>query len=137
MSIGEDLRTFIIEDAGVLALLANAADWGIVEQNNISEDAPQPRIWFTRSGDETELDQDGTSGLVHSRFDLEVMALDIDVALDLTAVIKTALHGYRGTFGSGFALGIFVEDHDDDYLYRGLDADEGLNVSALRILIQY
>lgn len=135
MSIGEDLRTFIITNDNILDLLPDAADGGVVQQNTIDQESPDTRIWFQRADTEHELDQDGTKGLKHIIFDIEIMSLDIDVALDLTEVVKDELHGYMGTFGNSSVLGIFVESHGDEYEPKGTNEDEGLNVSALQVKI--
>ncbi len=47
-------------------------------------------------------------------------------------VTVSGLNGYRGAMGNSTVLGMFVEDHSDDYVPLLLDADEGYFVSTFR-----
>lgn len=131
-SIGENLRTFITASTAISDQFDSITDVGVVEQNTIREDAPSPRIWFQRSQQNEPLDVDGTGGLVESLWDIEVHSeTSADETLDIADVLKTRLHGHQGKLGTQTVQGIFVEDHDDDYLVKGDASENGLHVAAL------
>lgn len=132
--IDVELRTYLTTHAGVLAELPNATNAGAIQQNTIDQDSPTTRIWFQRSGNETELGNN-SSLLEESTFDLECMSLDIDEAQDIAKAVKTALHGHQGILSTTFAHLIEVQDHQDDYQPRGQYADEGLHVASLFVRI--
>jgi len=137
MSLGENLRSFLIGNANILAELPTAASLGVVEQNKNEWDteAPSTRIWFARRSEEKELTVSGGDLLTTTNFDLECISTDIDSAIDLADVVKAELHGYQGTFGSGYVGAVFVTDHTDDYEPYNLSEDEGCHVAALDIEI--
>jgi hypothetical protein len=140
MSQGERLRTFIVNSTSI----APSTHWTrpigapeVVEQDTLREHPPDPRIWFVRAGEEEELDLSGEGGLLETHWDIEVHSADQDAAKDIARRLRKRLRGYRGTFGSTSysIMGAFVEDHDNDYDWRGV-ASEAVNyVSAMRARI--
>jgi hypothetical protein len=134
-SLGENLRSFIINNANILTVLPTAASLGVVSQNHSEWDttAPNDRIWFQRRSQEQDLSVGGTGLLTHTFFDLECISTDIDSAIDLADVVKSELHGYNGNLGAGYAGAIFVLDHEDGYEPHNLSEDDGCHVAALDV----
>jgi len=130
-SIGEDLRTHIVNSTACQALFTSIAADGCVEQNTIRQQAPSPRIWYQRGSSEEPVDCAGVGGLVESTWDIECHSDDLDQALDLADAVKRRLNGHFGSFGTGRVMGVFVEDHDDDYIPAGVGSEEGLYVAAI------
>lgn len=131
-SIGENLRTFITSSTALSTYFDSLTTIGVVEQNTIREDAPSPRIWFQRNQQGEDLDLAAAGGLVESTWDIEVHSeTSADETLDITDALKTRLHGHLGAMGTQTVQGVFVEDHDDDYLPKGDASEDGLHVSAL------
>ena len=141
MSLGEDLRSFLVGSTGIAAASTrwSIAGPGVVEQNTLRQEAPDPRIWFQRAGQETEHLLDTTEGLTSSTWDIEVhSSLDAE-RFTIADAIKARLDGYQGTLGStsrsAASVVAFVEDHDDEYIPRGVASEESLYVAALRAII--
>lgn len=135
--IGEDLRSFLLSSTGVTAAVANSTTPGVIEQNTIREYAPSPRIWYQRRNENEDLDLGGTGGIIESNWDIECHSEDPDEPFTIAAAVKSALHGHRGTFGSGSVQGVFVEDHDDDYIPKGVGSEEGLYVASFSARLFY
>ena len=134
-SVGENLRTYLTTNATITAALPNASTVGAIQQNKTDENGPARRIWFRRSSREQEVFLDGCKGPEINFFDVECISDDIDEAIDLADAIKSEMNGYSGSFGAGYAQAIFVEDHSDDYLIKGIAADSGLHVAAIELKI--
>jgi len=134
-SLGEDIRTTIVGSTAILAEYSTIAKPHACEQNAYPENPPDPRIWFRRAREETLKHMDTTSGPTESEWDVEVIGTDDDTVLDLAEVVRTTLDGYRGAFGSRTVQGVFVSDHDDEYIPRGVADEEGFTVAALRLRI--
>lgn len=132
MSLDEDLRTELLT-AATTALVGSR-----VVQNVVPQDLGSlfPRIWYMRTDRQEEIDLAGTRGLfMTSNYDVEVSDLDIDSSISIADTIRTTLNGKYGTFGAGSVKGVFVDDHDDQYIPRSVGDDEGIHVSALRVRI--
>jgi|GEM_PF-6897991 len=138
-SIGEDLRTFIIGSTGIATHFAAVGKPGVVEQNTIREDAPEPRIWFQRDNESEDTDLSGGGGLIESRWNIEVHSNLDDERFDIADAIKRRMNGYYGVFGSTdrTVQGVFIEDHDDDYFPRGVGSEDGLYVAAMSATIWF
>lgn len=140
-SMGENLYTFITSSTGVAKAFTDAGavvtNDGAVEQNTIREDPPLPWIWFGRESENEDLDFAGNGLIGESLWDVECYSDDIDEVHDVVAAVKTRLHGHRGSFGAGSVHGIFVTDHDDEYVPKGNASEEGIFVAALRARILF
>ena len=136
-SIGEDIRTFIIGSTGVATHFAAIAAPAVVEQNTIRQEAPTPRIWYQRDSEREETDLSGEGGLVESQWNIEVHSTSDDARFDIADALKTRMNGYYGPFGSRTVQGVFIEDHDDDYIPRGIGSEEGFYVAALSARIWF
>jgi hypothetical protein len=135
MSIGEDLRTFLINDAAIAAIVNDR-----VSQNKIPQADDLPAIWYRRSTSSDddltlEVNQSGETQFSES-FDVEciVDVDELDEAEQLASAIK-ALNTSKGTFGTGTMQGVFVSFHDDNYRPTGTQGDDGRHVAALEVEI--
>lgn len=136
-SIGEDIRAFIIGSTGIATHFDAIGAIGVVEQNKIRQQAPDPRIWFQRDNSNEVTDLSGTGGLVESRWDIEVHT-DVDgTRFDIADALKRRFNGYFGAFGSRSVQGVFIEDHEDDYFPRGVGKEDGLYVAAMSATIWF
>lgn len=131
-TIGENIRKVLLADStGVNAIVS-----GRVHQNSIPETITMPRVWYTRASSVEEVDNDGVGGLTESSWDIECHAEDLDDALNLADNVKSLLNGTKGSFGDDTVQGIFVEDHDDDYLPKGLGEDDDSHIHVASISAQ-
>lgn len=135
--IGENLRSVIVASTGVLAEMPGVAAPGACLHNVVLENPPTPRIWYSCSNSDEELDIGGSGGLVESEFDIEVVSDDLDEAQDIAAAVKRLLNGKRGTFGTQTVQGVFVSDQTDEYVPRSLADETGYTVVGLRARIFY
>lgn len=128
---GKQLRTFLIENA----VFEGCDQIGRIQVNKIAEGIKAfPRIWIGRSGGESDVLQSGSLAIETINLDLEVCSLDIDEAFALAETLKTLLRGYHGAIGDSWALGVFVDDHDDQYLPKN-DTDKGFHICSLSVSI--
>lgn len=123
--IDEDFRTLMI------SIVPNGT---VVEKSQVSMEQISTRVYFNRSASTQDLHLNANQGLTETTFDIEVAALNDDAtAQNMAATIKSSLNGYRSAFGnSSVALGIFVEDHNDDYQSLLLNCDDGYFVAAMQ-----
>ena len=130
--IATRLRTFCLADAAVTALAGSRMAQGVVP-----EQIATPYVWFSRANTEDVDTLDAAAGEQPfvTAFNVEAISDDIGEAQDLAAALKSRLNKYRGAFADVTVKGIFVTDHNDDYYPRGLGADEGRHVAALRVEI--
>lgn len=135
--IGENIRSAIIASTAVKAVLTNYAAIGAVEQDTYRQSPPLPRIWFSRSIQNTELDVNGNGGLEQSSWDIEVQSDVIGTAQNLASVVKSYLNGKMGTFGTQTVQGVFVNDHDDNYIPRSISSEDGIYVAAMSVDIWF
>jgi hypothetical protein len=106
-----------------------------VQQNTISESKGEPRVWFGRQLQNKDLLANGSVALVNTTYDVEVTGLDIDVVEQKADAVKAAFHGFQGTMGSTKVLASFVNDANDDYIYKSLNGDEGFHSAAFSVQI--
>ena len=129
MSISEDLRTFVLADAGIAAIVGDN-----VSQNKIPQGTDQvPAIWFRRatSTDELTLAANvGNTVQFREEFDLEAVSEDLDEAEALGELLK-AFQSRRGSFGAGTVQGVFVDDASDFYRPVNTTGDDGRHVASI------
>jgi len=108
-----------------------------MSQGVVPEQIVTPYIWFSRGSTEDLDTLDASPGEqpFMTAFNVEAISDDLDEAQDIAAALKARLNKYRGAFADSTVKGIFVTDHNDDYYPRGLGADEGRHVAALRVEI--
>jgi hypothetical protein len=135
-TIGEDIRAHLIGSTVMAGPLPNYLQRHVIEQNTMAETPPSKRIWYRRAGQNDDLAMSKESGVVTSEWDLEIFAPNDTDVCAIADVVKTRLDGLQGTMGGRSVMGAFVDDHDDDYLPRGVaDETEAINMAALRITI--
>lgn len=129
MSIGEDLLTYLLADSSIASAVGTRC-----HQNKAPHGYDGQYIWFGRAATENADAIDDAAGTAPFRqyFDVECCSDDIDEAIDLADLVK-AKHLARGSFGAGTIQGVFVTDHADDYIPRGVNSDEGMHVAALQL----
>jgi len=125
----------VVGSTALLAVFSDAAAPQSMQQAGNPESPAHPRIWYGRTGASEEVDLAGDGGLTEEHFDLEVISDDLDEAQHIASVVKRFLNGKRGTFGTQTVQGVFVNDHNDDYIPRGISDESGLNVAAISITI--
>lgn len=104
-----------------------------VQQNYISTDKVQPRVWYQKQAGNSDLFADASAGMVETTYTVEVNGTDPDAVSEIADAISTAFNGFRGRMFSTTVLGAFVEDAADDYQYKGQDLDEGYHVFAMNV----
>lgn len=142
-SLGADIRTFLVNSSAVQSAMSTSTGYtknvGVIEQNTIRENAPSPRIWYQLNRENEDLDLSNVGGLVESIWDIEVHTEGDATRFNIAQAIKKRMHGYIGTIGTTSAPrtahSIKVEDHDDDYIPRGVGSTGGLYVAAMRATI--
>lgn len=119
-------------------LTANAHGY-IVQENKIDFDQSLPWIWFKRASTIQERFLGGaTRNLFTTEFDVEVISADIDGVQSMADTIKTALQNISpaSVVGSTYCMGIFVNEHTDDYISKViLNNDTGLHRATFSVRI--
>ena len=136
-TIGENIRTFLVGSTAVLDVFSGAAAIDAVGQTSHPQKPPLPRIWYGRASQEEPRDLDGCGGLVFSIWDIEVQSDDNDEMIDIAEAVKGRLDGYAGLMGGQTIQGAFVNDHDDDYVWKSVGADDGIFAAALLVQIVF
>lgn len=130
--ISADLKTYIVSSTSCNAVLS-----GRVHQNSAPQETSRPFIWYQRRSENESLTLDGAGGLRQVQFDVECITGDPLTSESLSDKVKTRLNGKRGTFGNSSAKGVFVTDHDDDYIPKGAGLDSGLHVASFNVTVWY
>ena len=107
-----NLRTFLLADSPVSAVTTN------VHVNSVPDNKTKPYIWLQLDDESQPLYLGGTTGLIQAFYDCEATSLTLSQAKDLAAKIKTALHGYTGSFGDQNVAYVDVTSRDDTYETR-------------------
>ncbi len=106
-----------------------------VQQNYMSTDQAQPRVWYQRKQGDTHVLLSGSPYQSEVLFEVEVDGLDPDVAAGIATTIQDRMNGFFGIMGQTRVLGAFVEDAADDYQPRGINTDDGYHVFAFGVRI--
>lgn len=132
-AIGEDIRTWLLADASIAAVVGTNAATSRIHQNKPPQNESTPYIWYGRATTENEdaIDDPAGTDPFTQIFDVESISDDIDECIDLADLLK-AKHLFRGTIGNGTVQGVFITDHADDYIPRGDNSDDGRHVAALQ-----
>lgn len=128
--LGQDLRTFLLADSDI----STAVGASRISQNHVPETYDGLYVWFARAATEHERTIDQATGEEPFRqfWDLEVIGETLGDVLDAAEHIVD-LDASGGTFGAGTVQVLWVSDHNDDYLPRGIYSDEGLYVSSFQL----
>jgi len=132
MGLAEDLKTYVTASTSI-----NADISGRMHYNRRPQRAVGAFIWYQRQDFSEPLTLDGGGGLGMTRYDVECGSTNLDTAYDLADKVRARLHGTSGTVGATTALGIFVEDQDEDYFLKSIDSDEAINIAALSIIVHH
>ena len=129
-TIGTDIRTWLIADAAITAVVGARVFENKINQGNDDNVC----IWFARAttSGEDALDDDSGTKPFRQIFDLEVISKDI-ADTNTVADLITAKRLHRGTFGVGKVQGVFIDDHSDDYIPRGVNSDDGWHIAAFQL----
>ena len=129
MSIGVDLRTWLLDDAAIAAIVGDR-----VHQNTVPQDTGEaPYIYYSMSITDRTQDPDMNNPSpvpYRVQWDIECISRDIDESLNLAELVG-AREQYRGSFGNGYVAGIFITSQNDEYQPRGISDDDGWHVSTL------
>ncbi len=103
----------------------------------IPQDVTSDYVWLMQSGESTTEDLCDEVDAVN--FDVEVVCTDIATCREWTATIKQALRdepNWSTAWGdppqAQFAT---VSDHDDDYVPRSADSDDGIHIGSLAVTL--
>lgn len=130
MSIGVDLRSWLLTDDELTAIVGDR-----ISQNMVPQDTgTQPYIWFARSSSDRDQDPDLSNPSAEPyrvNWDVECISQDLGIAIQLRDLISKNQQ-YKGPFGSGTIQGgIFIASASEDYQPRGISSDEGWHVETL------
>jgi hypothetical protein len=128
MSAGPNLRTFLLTDRSIVAAVGTR-----VHQQKVPETPATIYIWYARAGSDAERTLDQATGTQPFQLDYDVEVIGQTLSeVEAVSEYITALDCSRGTFGSGTIQLLAVDSAGDDYVPRGLYADEGLFINAFR-----
>lgn len=106
-----------IEDATYAYLSAQTALTAIVgtriEPMQFAQQTALPRVLITKTVDVPTLAASGNTGAYRATLQIEAQARDIATAENARNALKTALSGYRGTFGALFATRVAIASESD------------------------
>lgn len=125
-------RAFLLAEPTIASLVVDHVHVG-----NVLQDVDPPYIYIQRAGTghERTLDQAQGTWPFEERWDLECISDDPDELQSLADSVRR-LDSARGAFGVGGSIqGLFVEDQQDDYVPKGVNSDEGLDVAAFQITV--
>ena len=126
MSIGEDLRTFILSDSEISDIVGEECAQQRLPQAEAVQLNGMAGITYRRtdtSNDEVRcLSDSGDEVQFSETWEVDAISEDEDVAMKLAAKLKKR-DSYIGQFGSGTVQAIFVRDQRDRYatLQQGTD----------------
>ena len=127
--VAENLRQAIISDERVCAIVGNR-----VHQAHVPESSKEPYIWYGRETSDSLRTLDGIGGPFSHYFNVEAVSPSLDQSQKLAEYIRERLDNQR-VIGTVSFKGVFVEEHTDEYIPRGIYSDEGLKVSALHVQV--
>ena len=134
MSTGENLRLYLIGTTAGSTAIKDEVGSGCY-QNSVPASATKPLIWFRRRSVEF-LETLGEVNTIPYRemYDFEVVATTLDEADDIADLVRTRLHGARGTLNSTTTYQwVEVQDQREDYVPQNMQADELLHIVSLDV----
>lgn len=130
--IGENFRTFVLEDTNISAVVGTN-----MEQNKVDQDTDTPFIYYSRTAESEDMDHAGNGGISDITFSVQCVDEDIDASLSLAELVKARLDGYKGAFGTQRVLAVFVNDRNDDYYQKPDGGDIGFHVASLSVRVLF
>lgn len=133
MSIGSDLRTFLLTGSAITSIVGSNVYHGRVPQR----DGNIPYVWINRRGIHDVRQNTGTRGQapLGYYYDVDAVSEDIAEAEDLADAIRAHCQYYAGTMGSRSVNQLYVSDQSEDYVSVNADADAGVFVQSLLLEI--
>lgn len=111
MLSGADLRTFLLADAAVAALVSTR-----VYPVEIPQKLTLPLIRYVQVSGLNQHTTPGTSSLSRARWQVDCLAADYASARALADAVMSRMDAYKGVVGSGTAQGVFAANQADDYV---------------------
>ena len=132
--LGIDIRSFLLADSDI----SDDVGGERIHQNVAPEEYDGAYIWYARAGtgdaEEESFDDDTGTAEFREYWDLEAITSTLTATLALIELVKNH-HRHRGGFGGGTVQAIWVREHADDYIPRGVFSDEGHHVAAVQLEI--
>jgi len=130
-TLAGDLRTALLANGDIATIVGGRVHYLRAAQGFVGD-----YIWFARSGsgddDDRALgDTAGADYHHHEMVDVECVSDVLEDAQTLSRLVK-GFDSTTGTLGAGTVQAIFVRDHADDYVPRGVSGDDGVFVGALQ-----
>lgn len=110
MSIEAALFTLLTTTPSIAAKVADR-----VYPKQLPQDPTTPAIVYHRISGPREHSHDGSSGLAHPRFQLDMYAGSYLEAKALADAVRVAIDGYKGTVEGVEIQAIFLENDDDGH----------------------
>jgi len=127
-TIGEDFVAYLLADSDIASAVTDRVHYLSVPQN-----FDDLYVWIGKAAQEHErCFDDGTGDEPFRQFwDIECIGQTL-ASVDLLAGYVRALDNDTGTFGAGTVQRIWIADHAEDYVPRGINSDEGFCIAALQ-----
>lgn len=109
MSFEPDVRTFLLADAAIAALVGTR-----VHPLNLPQKSTLPAVTVERIDTTRESTHDGPEGMQRARMRVSCWALTLLAARDLADKVRRRLHGFVGTMGAGTVVQASFMDSDSD-----------------------
>lgn len=128
---GEDVRTWLLSISGVSSAVSTRC-----HENHVPDDKDGPYIWYRHGGIQPDdcLDDSAGTEPLNVSYDIEICGDDLGQVATIAKAIRNATP-MRGTFGASTVKGVFVDNHDEDYLYQNQYADEVRHLQSLQLTI--
>lgn len=124
--IGADLRTFLIAQQPIAAIVADR-----VEVGRAGQGTPWPRIVLSQVSRQNFGSLDGAGDVNGPRWQIDCQAKDSTTAVQLAAAVEDAVDGYLGPMGASAEVSAWVANTFTDY-----DAPhDGSDAGVHRVLI--
>lgn len=108
MSLLTDLRSFLLADSTISSLIGSRFYPG-----ELPQDATLPAIVYSTISGYRPQSQEGPSGIVRLRIQIDCWAETYAGAEALAEAVRLRLNGYRGSAGSGEIKGAFFDSERD------------------------
>lgn len=128
---GEDVRSWMLSIGIVSSAVGTRC-----HENHVPDGKDTPYIWYRHGSIQPDDCLDDTAGNepLSVSYDIEICGDDLGDCVDIAKAIRNATP-MRGTFGNATVKGVFVENHDEDYVYQNQFADEVRHIQSLQLTI--
>jgi len=128
--IDDDFRIWLLSDP----VIASHTSGNLVSQNMVPQGEKESCVWYGRATTESEdaLDDNGAGPFVQI-FDVECISDDVIKSTDMATALINKHPIPRTTLGGTSTQAIFITDHSDDYIWRGVHSDDGRHVAAVQV----